>query len=104
MSKITYKFDEENNKILEFRKVVVHKIKIMGHSPDPNVEIAATLHEWQQTPAGQFVMKNAIDTIDINWTHYLEFNSYSYIYYVVATMEAKKLTEYRLRFDNSFVK
>jgi len=101
MSKITYKFDEENNKVLEFRKVVVHKIKIMGHSPDPNIEIAAPLHEWQQTSAEQFVMEHAID---INWTHYLEFNSYSYVYYVVATMEAKKLTEYYLRFDNAVVK
>jgi hypothetical protein len=101
MSKITYKFDEENNKVLDFRKVVVHKIKLLGHSPDPDIEIAAPLHEWQQTSAGQFIMKNAVD---INWTHYLEFNSYSYVYYVVATMEAKKLTEYCLRFDNPFIK
>jgi len=94
MNKITYKFNEENNKVLEFRKVVVHKIKIIGHSPDPDVEIAATLHEWQQTSAGQFVMKNAID---INWTYYLEFNSYSYVYYVVATMEAKKTNRILLK-------
>jgi hypothetical protein len=101
MNKITYKFDEENNKVLEFRKVVVHKIKIIGESADPEIEIAAPFYEWQQTPAGQFIMKNAVD---INWTHYLEFNSFSYIYYVVATLEAKKLTEYYLRFDNTFVK
>jgi hypothetical protein len=97
MNKITYKFNEETNKVVEYRKVVVHKIKIIGHSPDPDVEIAAPLHKWQQTPAGKFVMKHAID---INWTHYLEFNSFSYIYYVVATMESKKLTEYYLKFDN----
>jgi len=33
MSKITYKLDEEINKIVEFRKVVVHKIKIAGFFP-----------------------------------------------------------------------
>lgn len=99
MSKITYKLDEEINKIVEFRKVVVHKIKIAGFSSA--IEIADPLYKWQQTPVGKFVMEHAID---VNWTDYLEFNSYSYVYYVVATLEAKRLTEYCLRFDISSVK
>ena len=101
MSKITYKLDNKINKVEEFRKVVVHKIKIIGHSLDPEIEIAAPLYEWQQTPAGKFIMEHAIQ---LDWTHYLEFNSYSYVYYVVDTLEAKRITEYCLRFDISSVK
>lgn len=96
MSKITYKLDEEINKIVEFRKVVVHKIKIAGFSSDIAIEIADPLYKWQQTPVGKFVMEHAID---VNWTDYLEFNANSCVFYVVATLEAKRLTEYCLRFD-----
>ena len=101
MSKITYKLDNKINKVEEFRKFVVHKIKIIGHSLDPEIEIAAPLYEWQQTPAGKFIMEHATQ---LDWTHYLEFNSYSCVYYVVATLEANRLTEYYLKFDIPSIK
>lgn len=101
MDNVTYKFEETHNKIVEFRKVVVHKIKIMGYSADPEIEIASPLYEWQQTPAGKFIMEHATQ---LDWTHYLEFNSYSCVYYVVATLEANRLTEYYLKFDIPSIK
>ena len=86
---------------VKYRKIIVHKIGISGGSLDPDIELATPLHKWQQTPAGQFIMKNAVE---IDSTRCVEFDSFSFMYYIFATLEEKKITEYYLKFDIREVK
>jgi hypothetical protein len=80
----------------ELHKIVVHKFS-MGDVEDPDLYAAEPLLQWQNSPAGEYVMKHAIETPiwhrqadPINWGHQ---------YIIVAELEKKKLSEFYLRFD-----
>ena len=89
--------DKDGQRIVEeIHKVVVHRF-MMGDVEDPDLYAAQPLNEWQESPAGQFVMKHAIDTPE--WHRHLDHSHYGHQYTIVAELEMKKLSEFYLRFD-----
>jgi hypothetical protein len=80
----------------EIHKVVVHTFS-MGDVEDPDLYAAQPLYDWQHSPAGEYVMKHALETPiwhrqadPVNWGHQ---------YIIVAELEKKKLSEFYLKFD-----
>jgi hypothetical protein len=82
----------------EIHKVVVHTFGI-GDVEDPEIYAAEPIWQWQQTDAGKFVMEHAIGTPSYHQS--LDYQTYGYRYAVVAELEAKKLSEFYLRWGKN---
>lgn len=76
--------------------VVVHTIR-MGDVEDPDLMIAAPIWDWQQTEAGQWIMKNSAPTP--SWHRTIDYVTYGHIYQIKAYLTPKQLTYYRLKFE-----
>ena len=78
----------------EIHKVVVHHFKV-SDSEDPDIYAAEPIWKWEQSDSGQFIMQHAIDKP--MWQRNISYASYGYDYVIVAEIEAKKLSEYYLK-------
>lgn len=76
--------------------IVVHTIR-MGDVEDPDLMIAAPIWDWQQTEAGQWIMKNSAPTP--SWHRTVDYVTYGHIYQIKAYLTPKQLTYYRLKFQ-----
>jgi hypothetical protein len=95
MDRVKYQFKADNDSVVhEIHEVIVHKIN-MGDCEDPDLMVAEPIWKWQQTPAGKFVMENAV--IVPKWQRYQNLETWGHTYVIIAELEAKKLTEYYLR-------
>lgn len=92
MDKVRYKV--ENDIVKEIHKVVVHRFD-MADVEDPVLYAAEPLWQWEQSEAGQFVMKNAEDKP--TWQKYMDPMFMGYRFIIVAELEKKKLSEFYLR-------
>lgn len=96
MGTVRYKINEQNGpKIVEeIHKIVVHKFSI-GDVEDPDLYAAEPLWKWQESEQGKFVMEHAVDKPV--WHRQVDAQNYGHQYVVVAELEAKKLSEFYLR-------
>ena len=96
MAAVKFEVVEKNGQAVvhEIHKIVVHTFGI-GDVEDPDIYAAAPIWDWQQTDAGKFVMENAINTPSYHQS--LDYQTYGYRYAIVAELEAKKLSEFYLR-------
>ena len=92
MDKVRYTV--ENDVVKEIHKVIVHKFNL-ADVEDPDIYAAGPMFDWERSEAGQFVFKHAVDPPE--WHRQLDYNSYGYRYAIVAELEAKKLSEFYLR-------
>jgi hypothetical protein len=92
------KYVLRDDEVIERKKIIVHSFA-MGDVEDPDLYAAEPLYQWQQTDAGQWVMKNASDTPE--WHRQADIASFGHRYVVTAVFETKKLTEYYLRFGKT---
>jgi hypothetical protein len=90
----TVRFKVENNFVKEIHKVVVHEFR-MSDSEDPDLYAAQPILEWQESDQGRFVMEHAVDKP--KWHRNIDHMTYGYRYIIVAELEAKKLSEFYLR-------
>jgi hypothetical protein len=95
MSAIRYTV--ENDRVKEIHKVVVHKFN-MSDVEDPDLYAAQPIWEWQQSEAGQFVMAHAVDKPE--WHKHMDPVWMGYRFLIIAELEAKKLSEFYLRWGN----
>ena len=95
-SKVRFKVVETdgNRFVEEIHKVVVHTFT-MGDVEDPDLYAAEPLWKWQESEQGKFVMKHAVDKPE--WHRHTDYVTYGYKYAVTAELEAKKLSEFLLR-------
>lgn len=93
---VRYKVVEQNGQeiVQEIHKVTVHAFSV-GDVEDPDLYAAAPIWQWQETDAGKFVMEHAVETP--SYHQQLDYNSFGYRYAIVAELEAKKLSEFYLR-------
>ena len=84
--------------VQEIHKIVVYQFR-MGDVEDPDLYAAQPIHEWEQSDAGKFVMENAVDTPE--WHRQLDPMSYGHQYAIVAELEAKKLSEFYLKWGKN---
>ena len=96
MSAVRFKVVETDGQeiVHEIHKVVVYTFGV-GDVEDPEIYAAQPIWNWQQTDAGKFVMENAINTPSYHQS--LDYLTYGYRYAIVAELEAKKLSEFYLR-------
>jgi len=80
----------------EIHKIIVHQFS-MGDVEDPDLYAAQPLLEWEQSEAGQFVMKYAVDKPE--WHRHMDPMFMGYRYLITVELEKKKLSEFYLRFD-----
>ena len=83
--------------VQEIHKLVVHKFS-MGDVEDPDLYAAEPLWKWQESEQGKFVMEHAVDKPI--WHRQLDVQNYGHLYVIVAELEAKKLSEFYLRWGN----
>ena len=95
MDKVRYTV--EDDVVKEIHKVVVHRFNI-SDTDDPEIYAAEPIWKWQQSESGKFIMENAVD-IPVFHKH-LNSLSYGYEYAITAELEAKKLSEFYLRWGS----
>jgi hypothetical protein len=74
---------------------VVHTF-ILSDVDDPDIYAAAPIWEWQQSEAGQWVMKNAYDKP--SWHKQVDYMSYGYNYQIRAELTPEQITFFELKF------
>jgi len=96
MAAVRFKVIERDGQKLvqEIHKVVVHKFSV-GDVDDPEIYAAGPIWDWQQSDAGQFIMKNSV--VKPEWRRHIDHSLYGYQYAITAELEAKKLSEFYLR-------
>jgi len=94
---IKYKYNVIGDRVEECKEVVVHEFS-MGDVDDPDLYAAQPLYEWQESDAGQWVMKNAADSP--TWYRIADPLSFGYKYQIRAKLMGPALTEYLLRHGN----
>jgi hypothetical protein len=96
MAAVRFKVVETDGQeiVHEIHKVVVHTFT-MGDVEDPDLYAAEPMWKWQDSEQGKFVMEHAVDQPE--WHRQLDHTSYGYKYAITAELEAKKLSEFYLR-------
>ena len=85
----------KEDRVIETKKIVVHSF-LMGDVEDPDLMAGEPLWNWQQSEQGRWVMANAMETPV--WNRHADQTTFGHRYTITAVFEAKKLTEYYLRF------
>lgn len=96
---MTYRETEIRGKLVveEIHKVIVHRFSISYWDQTVGLDQSAkSVWYWQQSEAGQFVMKNSLS--DIEYREYIDHAALVHNIAIVASLEKKKLTEYYLKF------
>jgi hypothetical protein len=83
--------------VKEIHKVVVHKFNL-SDVEDPDIYAAGPIFDWERSEAGQFVMKHAVDKPE--WHRHMDHMFMGYRYLIIAELEAKKLSEFYLRWGS----
>jgi len=77
-------------------KTKVHMIR-MADVEDPDLFVAEPIYHWQQTDAGKFIMNNSKQQPE--WHRRIDTYNYGYQYDIIAYLEEKDLTFYRLKYE-----
>jgi len=85
--------DSEEAKTIGF---VAHTIK-MSDVEDPDLFVAQPIHEWQQTEAGKWIMKNS--SPKPSWHRIISYDTYGYLYQIKAYLTPKQLTYWKLKYE-----
>lgn len=96
MGRVRYQVEQDIVK--EIHKVTVHTFSV-GDVEDPEIYAAGPIWDWQQTDAGKFIMEHAVEKPSYHQS--LDYNSFGYRYAIVAELEAKKLSEFYLRWGKN---
>lgn len=83
----------QHRQVDEIHKVVVHKFD-MSDVEDPDIYAAGPMFDWEQSEAGQFVFKHAVDKPE--WHRHMDPMFMGYRYVITAELEKKKLAEFYL--------
>lgn len=92
-----YQWKRIGGDAIELKRIVVYSFEIDDSSHYRNKEAAEELNKWLSSDRGQWVMQNAFETP--YYDHYQRADRWTVEFKVVATFEAKKLTEYYLRWS-----
>ena len=99
MAAVRFKVVDEDGQrnVKEIHKVVVHKFDL-SDVEDPDLYAAEPIWKWEKSDPGQFVMEHAVDKPE--WQRHMDPMFMGYRYIIVAELEAKKLSEFYLRWGN----
>lgn len=77
------------------KNYIVHSFTL-GDVDDPDLYAAEPLYNWEQSDAGQFIMKNALETP--MWVREVNHAQYGYNYAIKAKLKPEHYTFYKLKF------
>lgn len=100
MGTVEYKTETDLNgyrSVREYHTIVVHRFKV-GDVDEPDIYAASGLWEWQNSPQGEFIIANAVETP--TWYKQAGTEFYGYSYAITAKLEKSKLVEYYLKWGN----
>jgi hypothetical protein len=80
---------------VKYRDVVVHEF-LMGDVDDPEIHIAAPIWEWQQSPAGAWIMEHAVEKP--YWHNQVDLSTYGYRCTIVARLSEADEVFFRLKY------
>lgn len=84
-----------NGVAVKYRDVVVHEF-LMGDVDDPEIHMAAPIWEWQQSPAGAWIMEHAVEKP--YWTKRVDMPTYGYRCTIVARLSEADEVFFRLKY------
>jgi hypothetical protein len=91
--------DKDGQRIVEeIHKIIVHSFSV-GDVEDPEIYAAGPIWDWEHTDAGKFVMEHSVETPSYHQS--LDHTAYGYRYAIIAELEAKKLSEFYLRWGKN---
>ena len=85
-----------DDRVVCISDIVVHEFA-MGDVEDPDLYAAQPLSDWQDSEAGQFVMKHAVEKP--YWIRQVDLHSYGHRYVIVARMRESDQTFFKLKFE-----
>lgn len=86
-----------DNVAVRFRDVCVHQFQI-GDVEDPALYAGEPLYQWQQSEAGQWIMKNAVQ--EPYWIQHTDVVSFGYRYKIMARLSEQNETFWRLKWGS----
>lgn len=87
-----------NDQVVKFSDVKVHEFN-MGDVEDPDLYAAQPLWDWQQTPAGKWIMEHAVDAPF--WHRTVDPYTYGTKYYIIARLSEQDQTYWTLKWQKS---
>lgn len=78
-------------------RLVVHEFRL-GDVEDPDIYAAEPIWQWQQSPAGQWVMNNAIEPPV--WFQSTDIDTLMYKYRIEAKFSEQNAVFYQLKYGN----
>lgn len=87
-----------DDKLIEVRQIVVHQFMV-SDVDDPILYAGEPLYNWQQSEAGQWVMKHAVEAP--MWKQALDPTTYCHTFVILARLKAKDITYFHLKWGNS---
>ena len=85
--------------VVRFSDICVHEFT-MGDVEDPDLYAAQPIWEWQESPAGKFVMEHAVESP--YWIRQVDHSSYGHQYKIIARLSEPNQTFFRLKFQWHF--
>ena len=84
-----------DDQLVRFSDVCVHEFT-MGDVEDPDLYAAQPIWEWQESPAGRFIMEHAVEKP--YWIRQVDHSSYGHKYKIMARLSEPNQTFFRLKF------
>jgi hypothetical protein len=85
-----------DDQVVRFSDICVHEFT-MGDVEDPDLYAAQPIWEWQQSEAGKFVMKHAVEKP--YWIRQMDYGSYGIQYKIIARLSEPNQTFFKLKFQ-----
>ena len=82
---------------VRFSDVCVHEFYI-SEVEDPAIVVSSPIWDWQQSPAGQWVIEHAVEKP--YWHRDLEAGTYSYRFRIMARLSEHDQTFFKLKFGS----
>jgi hypothetical protein len=80
---------------VKYMDVLVHTFRL-GDVEDPAIYAAGPIWDWQQTPAGCWVMEHAVEKP--YWTQRIDYQSYGYEFKIVARLSEADAVFFKLKY------
>jgi hypothetical protein len=95
--KDTYRYNRVGDRVEEIRTVTVYDFTL-SDVDDPEIYAAEPLWKWQNSEAGQWIMKNAVETP--SWHKMTDPMTCGVRFKIRAKLQGAKLTEFLLKYGN----
>lgn len=84
------------DKLVEYKRFIAYRFEVSAELMAGHVGPRDKFYDWFESPKGKWLAEN---TVELHYDSYNRVETWTTEYVIIATVEAKKLTEYYLRFS-----